>query len=92
MAKNVTTMGEMARFNPKERCLLHSWEADRISEQLSKAMRHTTLMMLASGTPTCANMLMADEERLRVLLLLIVLSIEDINSCLLTPLYLALDL
>lgn len=81
MAKNVTTMGTIARFSIVDRRLFQYLVADRISEALRSAMRQTTVIMLISDTPTVANMLVTDDVVLSVLVvlrvLLTVLIIDD---------------
>ena len=52
MEKKVKTMGIMARFSIMERRLFQSLDADRTSEQLRRAIRQMTVIMLISGTPT----------------------------------------
>jgi hypothetical protein len=66
----------MARFNVVESRRFHSVEAERISDALRSAIRHTTLMTLTSDTPSVANMLMTEVE-LRTLVVLIVDSVDD---------------
>jgi hypothetical protein len=60
-------------------------EADRISDALRRAIRHTTVMMLISDTPNVENMLTTDDVVLNVLVVLIVLltvlNIDD-SKCL----------
>lgn len=73
MAKNVTTMGTIARFSIVDRRLFQYLVADRISEALRSAMRQTTVIMLISDTPTVANMLVTDDVVLNVLLTVLII-------------------
>jgi hypothetical protein len=66
----------MARFNIVDKRLFHSLEAERISDALRSAIRHTTLITLTSDTPSVANMLIT-EVVLRTLVVLIVDSVDD---------------
>jgi hypothetical protein len=65
--------------------LFHILEADRISDALRRAIRHTTVMILISDTPNVENMLTTDDVVLNVLVVLIVLltvlNIDD-SKCL----------
>ena len=66
----------MARFSMVDKRLFQCFDADRISEAQSSAIRDTTAIMLICDTPTVANMLIT-EVVLKVLLA-IVLTNEDI--------------
>lgn len=81
MTKNVTTMGNIARFSIVAKRLFHRLEAESISDALRSAIRHTTIITLISDTPTVANMLTTEDVVLRVLVvlnvLLTVLIIDD---------------
>ena len=74
----------MARFSMVDKRLFQCFDADRISDAQSSAIRDTTAIMLICDTPTVANMLIT-EVVLNVLkvLLAIVLTKEDI-ICLIT--------
>ena len=90
------TSGTMEIFSIMDRRLFQCVEADRISEALSSAMRHITLIMLISETPIVAKVL-TTEVVLRVLValtvvalivLLTVLNIDDnILALLLIPFF-----
>jgi hypothetical protein len=75
MPMNVTTIGIIARFSMVDSRLFQWVEADKISEALSSAMRHTTIITLISDTPTVANMLTTDDVVLAALSVLVVLSV-----------------
>jgi hypothetical protein len=75
MAKNVTTIGIMARFSMVDRRLFQWVEADSISDALRSAMRQTTIITLISDTPTVANMLTTDDVVLVALRVLVALSV-----------------
>jgi hypothetical protein len=60
MAKKVTTSGRMARFSERDRCLFHSFEAERISDALRRRIRQSTAATLTSATPIVVKALMAD--------------------------------
>ncbi len=78
MAKNVTTIGTIARFSMVDRRLFQWVEAHSISEALRSAMRQTTIITLISDTPTVANMLTTDDVVLVALsVLLTVLNMDD---------------
>ncbi len=74
-------MGMIARFSIVDRRLFQWVEADKISDALRSAIRHTTVIMLISDTPTVANILTTEDVVLRVLVvlkvLLTVLIIDD---------------
>ena len=78
-------MGMIAIFSIVARRLFHILEADRISDALRRAIRHTTVMMLISDTPNVENVLTTDDVVLNVLVVLIVLltvlNIDD-SKCL----------
>jgi len=90
------TNGTIEIFSIMDRRLFQCVDADRISEALSSAMRHITLIMLISETPIVAKVL-TTEVVLRVLValtvvalivLLTVLNIDDnILALLLIPFY-----
>jgi hypothetical protein len=65
-------MGTMAKFNMVDSRLFQRFEADRISDALSRAIRHITLTTLISETPNVAKVL-TTEVVLNVLAALIVL-------------------
>ena len=67
----------MARFNMVDRRLFHCDEADRISEALSRAIRHMTLITLISDTPTVAKVLTTDVVLAALMVLLTVLNMDD---------------
>ena len=76
------TIGNIAKFSEVDKLLFHNFEADRISDALRSTIRHMTLIILRSDTPTVANILITDVVLialvvLRVLVALIVLIIED---------------
>ena len=75
----------IAIFSIVARRLFHILEADRISDALRRAIRHTTVMMLISDTPNVENVLTTDDVVLNVLVVLIVLltvlNIDD-SKCL----------
>jgi hypothetical protein len=75
MAKNVTTIGIMARFSMVDRRLFQWVEADSISDALRSAMRQMTIITLISDTPTVANMLTTDDVVLVALRVLVALSV-----------------
>jgi hypothetical protein len=75
MPTNVTTIGIIARLSMVDSRLFQWVEADKISEALSSAMRHTTIITLISDTPTVANMLTTDDVVLAALSVLVVLSV-----------------
>lgn len=77
MAKNAITMGNIARFSMVDGRLLHNLEADKISDAASRAIRHTTAMMLVSGTPAIEKRLPTDVvlKVLKVLVVLMVLKV-----------------
>jgi hypothetical protein len=79
--KNVKTIGIIARFSMVASRLFHILEADRISDALRRAIRHTTVMMLVSDTPNVENVLKTDDVVLNVLAVLTVLNIDD-SKCL----------
>ena len=56
----MSTIGTMAKFNMVDRRLFQCDDADRISEALSRAIRHITLITLISETPTVAKVLTTD--------------------------------
>jgi hypothetical protein len=58
-AKNVTTNGAIARFSESERRLFQSFDADRISDALRRAIRHRTAITLSSDTPIVVKVLIA---------------------------------
>jgi hypothetical protein len=75
----------IAIFSIVARRLFHILEADRISDALRRAIKHTTVIMLISDTPSVENMLTTEEAVLIVLVVLIVLLavlIIDDNKCL----------
>jgi len=76
--KKVNTIGRMARFSMVDRRLFHSLEADRISDALSRAIKHTTETTLISETPTTENMLTTDDVVLNVLVALKVLVVLNV--------------
>ena len=82
---NVKTIGIIARFSMVASRLFHILEADRISDALRRAIRHTTVMILISDTPNVENVLTTDDVVLNVLAVLIELltlfNIDD-NKCL----------
>jgi len=84
--KNVSTMGMIARFSMVARRLFQTWEADRISDALRRAMRHTTVIMLISDTPNVANIPMTDDVVLNVLRVLVALNVLVVLIVLLTVL------
>jgi len=75
MPRNVTTIGIIARFSMVDSRLFQYVEADRISDALSSAIRHTTIITLISDTPTVANMLTTDDVVLAALNVLVVLNV-----------------
>jgi hypothetical protein len=68
------TMGNIAKFSEVDRRLFHNFEADRISDALRSTIRHMTLIMLRSDTPTVANMPMTEVVAVVTLVALIVLA------------------
>lgn len=60
-----------------DRRLFHCDEADRISEALSRAIRHMTLITLISETPTVAKVLTTDVVLAALMVLLTVLNMDD---------------
>ena len=50
----------MARFNEKDRCLLHNFDAESISDALRRTIKHNTAATLTSATPIVVNALIAD--------------------------------
>jgi hypothetical protein len=65
----------IARLSMVARRLFQTWEADRISDALSRAMRQITVIMLISDTPNVANIPMTDEVVLSVLRVLVALKV-----------------
>lgn len=63
-------MGRIARFRSVESRLFHSFEAERISDALSNAIRHTTVIMLTSDTPVRENALTIADVVLNALVVL----------------------
>ncbi len=63
----------IAAFSMTDSRLFQCLDADRISDALSSAMRHITVITLISDTPSVENMLTTDDVVLRVLVVLIVL-------------------
>jgi len=66
----------IARFNIIDRRLFQSLEAERISDALRSEIKHMTLMILTSETPSVANML-TTEVVLKTLVVLIVDNMDD---------------
>ena len=60
MAKKVTISGRMARFNERDRCLFHNFDAESISDALRRTIKHITAATLTSATPIVVNALIAD--------------------------------
>ena len=52
-----------------------TWDADRISDALRRAIKQTTVIMLMSETPNVANIPMTDDVVLSVLRALVVLNV-----------------
>ena len=50
----------MARFNEKDKCLFHNFEAESISDALSRTIKHSTAATLTSATPIVVKALIAD--------------------------------
>ena len=71
--KNVSTMGKIARLSNVERRLFQSFEAESISEALSNAIKHITVIMLTSDMPVRENALTIAEVVLNVLVVLKIL-------------------
>ena len=76
----------IARFSMVARRLFQTWEADRISDALRRAMRQTTVIMLISDTPKVANIPITDEVVLNVLRVLVALNVLVVLIVLLTVL------
>jgi hypothetical protein len=76
----------IARFSMVARRLFQTWEADRISDALRRAMRQTTVIMLISDTPKVANIPITDDVVLNVLSVLVALSVLVVLIVLLTVL------
>ena len=58
-----------------DRRLFQTWEADKISDALRRAIKQTTVIMLMSETPNVANIPMTDDVVLSVLRALVVLNV-----------------
>ncbi|MFB3764158.1 MAG: hypothetical protein ACE14P_02805 [Methanotrichaceae archaeon] len=78
IAKNVSTIGRIAKFNNVDRRLFQSFEAESISEALSSAIRQITVMMLISDTPVRENALTIADVVLNALVVLNVLVVLKI--------------
>jgi len=76
----------IARLSMVARRLFQTWEADRISDALNRAMRQTTVIMLISETPNVANIPMTDDVVLSVLRVLVALNVLVVLIVLLTVL------
>ncbi len=76
--KNVNTMGRIARFSSVDRRLFQSFEAESISEALSNAIRHTTVIMLTSDTPVRENALTIADVVLNALIVLSALVVLNV--------------
>ena len=86
MRKNVKTIGAIARFSMVDRRLFQTWEADKISDALRRAIKQTTVIMLISDTPNVANIPMTDVVVLNVLRVLVALNVLVVLNVLLTVL------
>jgi hypothetical protein len=86
MRKNVKTIGAIARLSIVDRRLFQTWEADKISDALSRAIRQTTVIMLISDTPNVANIPITDDVVLSVLRVLVALNVLVVLNVLLTVL------
>ena len=86
MRKNVKTIGAIARFSIVDRRLFQTWEADKISDALRRAIKQTTVIMLISDTPNVANIPMTDVVELSVLRVLVALNVLVVLNVLLTVL------
>ena len=86
MRKNVKTIGMIARFSMVDRRLFQTWEADKISDALRRAIKQTTVIMLISDTPNVANIPMTDVVVLNVLRVLVALNVLVVLNVLLTVL------
>jgi hypothetical protein len=69
-----------------DRRLFQTWDADRISDALRRAIKQTTVIMLMSDTPKVANIPMTDEVVLKVLRVLVALNVLVVLNVLLTVL------
>ncbi len=68
-------MGRIARFNSVDKRLFQSFEAESISEALSRAIKQITVIMLISDTPVRENALTIADVVLNALVVLNVLSV-----------------
>ena len=75
MRKNVKTIGAIARLSMVDRRLFQTWEADKISDALRRAIRQMTVIMLMSETPNVANIPITDDVVLSVLRVLVALKV-----------------
>ena len=69
-----------------DRRLFQTWEADKISDALRRAIKQTTVIMLISDTPNVANIPMTDVVVLNVLRVLVALNVLVVLNVLLTVL------
>jgi hypothetical protein len=76
----------IARFSMVAKRLFQTWEADRISDALRRAIRQTTVIMLISDTPKVANIPRTDVVVLSVLRVLVALNVLVVLNVLLTVL------
>lgn len=69
----MSTIGKIARFSNVDRRLFQSFEAESISEALSNAIKHITVIMLTSDIPVRENALTIADVVLNVLVVLRIL-------------------
>ncbi len=86
MRKKVKTIGAIARLSMVDRRLFQTWEADKISDALRRAIKQMTVIMLISETPKVANIPMTDDVVLSVLRVLVALKVLVVLNVLLTVL------